>query len=78
MTRTVSAALEAEAAAATERFVIPLPATPVRMRTRCPRCGHPDGTLARKAGQCVVSCAACAHFAYNAPRKDQIRWWGRI
>lgn len=77
MTGTVSAALELEAATATERFVIPLPTTPVPMRRRCPHCGHPDGILARKQSQCVVSCAACAHFAYNAPRKEQIRLWGR-
>ncbi len=78
MTGTVTAQLADDARTASETFEIPLPHFPVPMRSPCRSCGEPLGTFTRRGGQCVVSCTACHRFAYNAPRAEQIRWWGRI
>jgi hypothetical protein len=55
----------------------PLPTTPIPMRTPCYACNHPLGTVARKSQQVVVSCAACDRYQYNAPKREQVRWWGQ-
>ena len=56
---------------------IPLPTTPIPLRTPCNTCGHRLGHATRKAHNAVVTCAACGRYQYNAPRHDQIRWWGQ-
>ena len=66
-----------EARDATRLFLPPLPTHPVPKREPSPPCGHSHGTLQRKASQCVVSCAHCLRFVYNAPKREQLRWWGR-
>jgi hypothetical protein len=59
-------------------FDPPLPTTAVPMRTPCYACGHPDGTVARKSQQAVVTCAQCGRYAYCAPKRDLLRWWGQV
>jgi len=78
LTATVSAGLERTARTAAGLFLIPPPPGNVPMRTACGYCGHRDGRVTTKGAQAVVRCSACGRYAYNAPRKDQIRWWGRI
>jgi hypothetical protein len=75
-TGTTERALAHAAHQTTAHFLPPLPRTPITMRTPCPRCGHPDGRVTRTGPHAVVRCAACLAFAYHAPRRDQLRWWG--
>jgi hypothetical protein len=56
---------------------IPLPTSPIRMRAPCHTCGSRLGLATRKAHNAVISCAQCGRYQYNAPRPDQVRWWGQ-